>query len=213
MLKVGLTGSIGTGKSTVAKIFKKLGAYVISADEIVHKLLEEEEVKEKVRKEFGDVFTPEGKVDRKKLAQIVFNDEKKRKVLEGILHPLVFKEIERFFKEVEEKDPKAVAVAEVPLMIETGSYKNYDIVIVVYAPHDLQLKRLIKKGMSAEEAEKRIKAQMSIEEKVKYADIIIENTGSLKELEKEVKKLYEILKDIASCSSYSGFPSKGRGKY
>ncbi|MDQ7056597.1 MAG: dephospho-CoA kinase [Persephonella sp.] len=200
MLKVGLTGSIGTGKSTVAGIFKEFGAYVISADKIVHKLLEEEEIKEKIREEFGDVFTPEGKVDRKKVAQVIFENEKKRKVLEGILHPLVFREIEKFFKKIEKKDPEAVAIAEVPLMIETGSYKNYDIIIVVYAPRNIQLKRLIEKGLSREEAEKRIKAQMPVEEKIKYADIVIENTGSIEELEKEVREIYEILKNVASCS-------------
>ena len=203
MLKVGLTGSIGTGKSTVVQIFKKLGAYVISADEIVHKLLEKEEIKKKIRELFGDVFTPEGKVDRRKVAEIVFDDERKRKQLEGILHPLVFEEIRKFFEEVSKKDPKAVAVAEVPLMIETGSYKNYDIIVVVYAPKDTQLKRLTKKGLNKEEAEKRITAQMPIEEKVKYADIVIENTGSLKDLEKEVKKVYEIFKDIAHCNNAS----------
>ncbi len=201
MLKVGLTGSIGTGKSTVAEILKKLGAYVISADEIVHRLLEREDIKEKIREKFGDVFTLDGKVDRKKLAQIVFEDEKKRKDLEGILHPFVFKEIERFFENVKEKDSKAVAVAEVPLMIETGSYKNYDMVIVVYAPQEVQFQRLIKKGFSEEEAKKRIKAQMPIEEKVKYADIVLDNTSSLKDLEKEVKNLYETLKNIASYRS------------
>ncbi|MBK3332004.1 dephospho-CoA kinase [Persephonella atlantica] len=200
MLKIGLTGSIGTGKTTVADIFKRLGAYVISADEIVHRLLEREDIKEKIREKFGNVFTSDGKVDRKKLAQIIFDDEKKRKELEGILHPLVFREIERFFEKVREKDPKAVVVAEVPLMIETGSYKNYDMVIVVYAPEDIQLQRLIKKGLSKEEAKKRIKAQMPIDEKIRYADIVIENTGSLKELEKEVKEIYEILKNVASCA-------------
>ena len=195
MKKIGLTGSIGTGKSTVAKIFQEFGAYVIDADKIVHELLKREDVKEKIREAFGDVFDSKGEVDRKKLASIVFNNPEKKKILENILHPLVFQEINRFFKEVEKKDPKAVAIAEVPLMIETGSYKNYDKIIVVYAPEELQLKRLLEKGMSKEEAIKRIKSQMPIDEKVKYADIVIENTSTLEDLRKKVEEVYKKLKE------------------
>ncbi len=195
MKKIGLTGSIGTGKSTVAKIFQELGAYVIDADKVVHELLKREDVKEKIREAFGDVFDSKGEVDRKKLASIVFNNPEKKKVLENILHPLVFQEINRFFKEIEEKDPEAVAIAEVPLMIETGSYKNYDKIIVVYAPEELQLKRLLEKGMSKEEAIKRIKSQMPIDEKVKYADIVIENTSTLEDLRKKVEEVYKKLKE------------------
>jgi len=197
MLKVGLTGSIATGKSTVAELLKKEGAYVIDADKVVHSLLEKEDIKQKIRELFGNVFTENGSVDKKKLAQIVFSNERKRKQLESILHPEVFREIERFFTDVWEKDLKAVAVAEVPLMIETGSYKNYDVVVVVYAPENVQLERLTKKGMEKEEAIKRIRSQMSPEEKIKYGDFVINNAGSLEELEKEVKKLYQKLKKLA----------------
>jgi dephospho-CoA kinase len=198
MLKVGLTGSIGTGKSTVSKIFERLGAYVIDADKVVHRLLKRKDIKDKIRKEFGDVFTEEGEIDRKKLAKIVFTDAEKKKKLEGILHPEVFKEIQKFFEEVEKKDPDAVAVAEIPLLIETGNYKNYDTVIVVYAPEQIQIERLIKKGMSKDEAIKRIKSQLPIDEKVKYADFVIYNTGSVEQLEKEVENVYKKLKALAS---------------
>jgi len=199
MLKVGLTGSIGTGKSTVEEIFKKLGAYTIDADKVVHSLLERPEIIEKIRQVFGDDVIKNGKVDRKKLAGIVFLDYRKKKILEDILHPEVFKEIQNFFKEVEKKDPCAIAIADVPLMIETGSYKNYDVVIVVYAPKELQLKRLIQKGMTEEEALSRINAQMDIEEKKKYADIIIENTGTIEELKEKVKNVYKRLKEMSNC--------------
>jgi dephospho-CoA kinase len=197
MVKVGLTGSIGTGKSTVAQIFKQLGAYVIDADKIVHSLLKRDDVKKKIKDIFGDVFDDNGEVDKKKLASIVFSNPEKKKLLENILHPLVFQEIQNWLKEIEKKDPEGVAVAEVPLMIETGSYKNYDKVIVVYAPENLQLKRLLKKGMSEEEAIKRIKSQMPIDEKVKYADIVIYNTGSIEELKKSVEDIYIRLKEEA----------------
>ncbi len=197
MLKVGLTGSIGTGKSTVEYILNELGAYTIDADKIVHQLLEKPQIIEKIKKKFGKDVIKDGKIDKKKLAQIIFSDKNKKKVLENILHPEVFKQIQNFFKEVEKKDPCAVAVADVPLMIETGSYKNYDIVIVVYAPKELQLKRLKAKGMSEEEAIARIKAQMDIEKKKEYADIIIENTGTIDQLKEKVKEVYKILKEKA----------------
>ncbi|NPA54379.1 MAG: dephospho-CoA kinase [Aquificae bacterium] len=197
MLKVGLTGSIGTGKSTVAKIFQELGAYVIDADKIVHQLLKKEDVKQKIKEAFGNVFDENGEIDKKKLAGIVFNNLEKKKQLEGILHPLVFQEIQKWLKEIEKKDPEAVAIAEVPLMIETGSYKNYDKIIVVYAPEELQMERLVKKGMTKEEALRRIKSQMPIEEKIKYADIVIENTESIQKLSKKVEKVYELLKEEA----------------
>ncbi len=197
MLKVGLTGSIGTGKTTVLNLFKELGAYVISADQIVHKLLKREDIKKKIKKEFGNVFTQEGEIDRKKLADIIFKNKEKRKKLESIIHPEVFKELDKFFKKVGEKDPDAVAIAEIPLMIETGSYKNYDLVIVVYAPEDLQIKRLKEKGMEEEDILVRIKSQMPIEKKVKYADIVIKNTGSLEQLKKEVESVYKKLQDLS----------------
>ncbi len=194
MLKVGLTGSIGTGKSTVSKIFKELGAYVIDADQIVHSLLKEESVKEKIREILGNVFDDKGEIDKKKVAEIIFNNPEKKKQLEALIHPLVFERIQEKIKNIEKKDPDAVVVVEVPLMIETGSYKNYDVVIVVYAPEEIQLKRLLNRGMEKEDALKRIKSQMPIDEKVKYADIVIENTGTLEELKKKVENVYRELK-------------------
>ena len=194
MLKVGLTGSIGTGKSTVSKIFKELGAYVIDADQIVHSLLKEQFVKEKIKEILGNVFDDKGEIDKKKVAKIIFNNPEKKKQLEALIHPLVFERIQEKIKNIEKKDPDAVVVVEVPLMIETGSYKNYDVVIVVYAPEEIQLKRLLNRGMEKEDALKRIKSQMPIDEKVKYADIVIENTGTLEELKKKVENVYRELK-------------------
>jgi dephospho-CoA kinase len=199
MIKVGLTGSIGTGKSTVAKIFEKLGAYVIDADKVVHQLFENEDVKEEIVSTFGkSILDNQGKIDKKKLAQIIFTDKEKKKKLENILHPKVRQKIQEFIEDVYKKDENAVVIAEIPLLIETGMYKNYDKVLVVYAPKDLQLKRLLEKGFSEDEAKRRINSQMDIEEKLKYADIIIENTSSLKELEEKVKDIYEILKKEAA---------------
>ncbi len=195
MLKIGLTGSIGTGKSTVGKIFSELGAYVIDADKIVHTLLRRKDIKEKIREEFGDVFDLKGEVDRKKLGKIVFKNHKKKRILEKIIHPEVRKEIEKKIKDIKDKDPNSVVIVEVPLLIETGSYKDYDIVILVYAPEELQIDRLVKKGYSKDEAVRRIRSQLPIEQKIKYADIVIHNTGDLDKLKKEVVEVYKKLKE------------------
>ncbi len=196
MLKIGLTGSIATGKSTVEKIFKEFGIPVIDADEIVHKLLKEDRIKKELVGRLGNILDEEGEVDRKKVADIIFSNPEKKKEVENIIHPEVFNYIQRWIKEQEKSNPPFVIVS-VPLMIETGSYKNYDKIIVVYAPKELQLKRLIQKGMSKEEALKRINAQMDIEEKVKYADFVIKNTGTLQDLKREVEKVYKQLLELS----------------
>jgi dephospho-CoA kinase len=194
MKVIGLTGGIATGKSTVEKILENLGAKVIDADKIVHKLLSDENVKNQIRQYFPDAFDNKGNIDRKKLAGIVFNDYKKKKILENILHPKVNQEIDRWIEINKKENSDEVLFVSVPLMIETGSYKKYDKIVLVYAPRELQIKRLIEnKGYSYKEALARINAQMDIKEKRKYADYIIENTGSIQELEEKVKQLYEIL--------------------
>ncbi len=190
MLKIGLTGSIGTGKSTVSKIFEELGSYVIDMDKLAHQVLKNENIKNRIRGEFGDVFDKDGNIDRKKLAKIVFNDEKKRKILEGIIHPEVRNLTKKIIKDIENREKNAIVIVEVPLLIETGSYKDYDLVIVVYAPRNVQIERLLKKGYSLEDAIKRINSQMDIEEKIKFADIVINNTSDLNTLREEVKKIY-----------------------
>jgi dephospho-CoA kinase len=196
MLKVGLTGSIGTGKSSVNKLFKELGAYTLDADKIVHDLLKREDIKKEIEKHFGNVFDENGNIDRKKLASIVFNNKEKKKILENIIHPKVREEINNQIKNIEKIDKDFIVIVEVPLLIETGSYKDYDIVIVVYAPFEKQLERLLSKGFSKEEALKRINSQMSIEEKLKYADIVINNSSDFENLKKEVIKAFKQLKEL-----------------
>jgi dephospho-CoA kinase len=158
--------------------------------------LEKEDVKREIEKHFGNVFDKRGKVDRKKLASIVFKDKSKKKILEGIIHPKVREEINKSIKNIENIDKNAIVIVEVPLLIETGSYKDYDLVIVVYAPQEKQLERLISKGFSQEEAIRRIQSQMSIEEKLKYADIVINNSHDWENLKKEVIKAFEKLKEF-----------------
>lgn len=192
---VGLTGGIGTGKSTAEEIFKRLGAYVIDADSIVHQLYKQQHIKEKLKQIFTeDIFDNNQEVDRKKVAKIVFSDKIKRKALEDIIHPEVNKYIDEWLNQIEKNNPDAVAIVSVPLMIETGSYKKYKKIILVYAPKELQIERLIKKGYSYEEAVSRIDAQMDIEEKLKYADYVIINTSTLENLENQVKRVFDEIK-------------------
>ncbi len=196
MLKVGLTGGIATGKSTVKDILKNLGAYVIDADEIVKELWKDKQIQKQAEEILGiKVLDEKGNLKVKEIASVIFKNKEKKKKLEKLFHPEVFKYIQKWFRQIEEKDKTAIAIAEVPLMIETGSYKNYDLVILVYAPKDMQIKRLLKKGYSLEEAQQRINSQMDIEEKRKYADIIIENTTDLEYLKKQVEKVFKELKE------------------
>ncbi|ACN99105.1 dephospho-CoA kinase [Sulfurihydrogenibium azorense Az-Fu1] len=195
MKVIGLTGGIATGKSTAEKILQDLGCFVIDADKVVHSLYEDKKVLEEVKNHFPEAFE-EDKLDKKKLANIIFSNPEKRKILESIIHPKVDQRIKEWLKEVKEKNPDAIAIVSVPLMIETGSYKNYEKVILIYAPKELQLERLLKKGFTKEEALSRINAQMDIEEKKEYATYIVENTGSIEEFKKKLEDLYKkLLKD------------------
>ncbi|MCX7738475.1 MAG: dephospho-CoA kinase [Hydrogenothermaceae bacterium] len=191
---IGLTGGIGTGKSTVESIFQELGAYVIDADKVVHLLYTEEDVKEKIRQLFGEEVFSEKEVDRKKISKVVFSDTEKRRALEQLMHPKVERRIKDWLEDLKEKDKDAIVIVSVPLMIETGSYKRYEKVVLVYAPREKQIERLLKKGYTLEEAINRIEAQMDIEEKLKFADYVIMNTSTIQNLRKEVEKVFNDIK-------------------
>jgi len=189
-LLVALTGCLGCGKSTVLKIFKELGVRTISADEIVHELLELREVKEEIQRLFGpDVFLKDGKVDRKRLAERVFSDQKEREKLEGLLHPLIFRRIEKEY----EKEPRRLMVAEIPLLFETNNQNRFSKVITIYAPLELAIRRLKKRGMTQQDIEARLKNQVPIETKVERSDFVIDNSRGLKETKKQVQQLLEKL--------------------
>ena len=190
---VALTGSIGTGKSTAAVYLVKLGFSLIDADKIAHQILNEQH--KEIAKLFGATLVKENKVDRKVLGTIVFADEKKRKALENLLHPLIFREIEKCAKRLDEK--KVPYLVDIPLFFETNRYPIAK-VLVVYTPASLQLQRLIERDCtSEEEAQKRINTQISIEEKGQKADYVIDNSGTLAHLERECKRVKDvILKDF-----------------
>ena len=174
-----LTGGIATGKSTVAKIFKAYGFEIIDADKISHEMLDLHH--EKIAQLFGNAYVENKKVIRKKLGTLIFGDTKEKKRLENLLHPLIFTEIERQANALDKlKNPYLV---DIPLFFETNRYPIKES-IVIYVPKKLQLARLMGRDNSTkEEAQKRIDAQLDIEEKKQKATYIIDNQGSLKNLQ------------------------------
>lgn len=193
MLKVGLTGGIACGKTVVRRRLEERGIPTLDADAVVHRLLGSgTEVTRQIAERFGEsVIAPDGSVDRKALGAIVFADEEARKKLNAIVHPGVFREIERFFDERERaSDP--VAVVDAALMIETGSYRRYDRLVVVHCRPELQLERLMaREGLSREDAERRIRSQMPMEQKLAFADFLVDTSGS-------TEKTLEQTDDLAS---------------
>jgi len=180
---IALTGGIATGKSTVSKRFRKRGFTVIDADKIAHQILDSSAVE--VAALFGKEVLIEGGVNRKSLGAIVFSDLEKRRSLEGLLHPRIYKEIFRLSqREEEEKRPYLI---DIPLFFETGRY-NIPKVIVVYATQQQQIERaMVRDGLSFEKIKQRIEAQLDIEAKCSLADYLIDNSGNTLQLDKEIK--------------------------
>ena len=184
---IALTGSISTGKSTAVELLKQTGFHVIDADSVAHQVLDEQH--QAIAKEFGEQFVKDKKVDRKSLGKMIFADQQKRKVLEELLHPLIYA---RIAEESTLLDKRAEPyIVDIPLFFEGGRYAIEN-VIVVYAKKEQQLKRLIQReGYSEEEALLRINAQIDIDEKRKNATYVIDNSGDLKQLQYETERIRE----------------------
>ncbi len=195
MFTIGITGNIGSGKSTVSKILKGLGAKVISADELAHNELKKGAISyKKVISIFGEDILRKGVIDRKKLGQIVFRDAKKLKVLNKIIHPQVIKiiksEIKRFYKQNNER----ILVIEVPLLFEVGLDRLVDFTVVVNTKKSIRIKRVQEKlKISKSEILAREAFQLPVQEKIRYADIIIDNSSSNENLRKRVKEIWQRL--------------------
>ena len=195
MITVGLTGGIATGKSTVAKVLRQKGIAVISSDELAHQAIEPGgPAYERVIAGFGSaVLSPDGKINRRLLGEMVFKDQAARKRLEGIIHPVVIKVIRQEL-ECYSKDGVQMVVVEVPLLFEVGLEDLFDYVWVVSASYEHQLQRVLERDRLTEvEARERIAAQMSLEEKEKRADAVIKNDNALDSLEKQVSTLLRTL--------------------
>lgn len=186
---IALTGGIATGKSTTANLFKEHGFLIIDADKIAHRLLDESS--DKIIEMFGNQYVENGKVLRKKLGKIIFSNEENKLKLEALLHPLIAKEIEKESRVLEEQ--KKPYFIDIPLFFEKMHYPIPKS-LVVYTPKDLQAKRLMKRdGINKEEALLKISNQMDIEKKKELANILIDNSSNLQNLQKEVER---VIKEI-----------------
>ena len=195
---IGLTGNIASGKSLVADMFKKLGAVVIDADLVARNVVEPGKAAwEDIRDTFGSgVLSNDGTVDRKKLGEIVFNDEEKRKALNNITHPRIREEISGLI-ETSRKEGAAVVIIEAALIVENGGWLR-DVIeklIVVGTTRDLQIDRLVRRNnLSRDEALSRINSQMASSEKERHGDFIIDNSGSLEDTEQQVQTVWKEIK-------------------
>lgn len=192
-MRVGLTGGVASGKSTVSAILRELGAIVIDGDQLAREVVEKGTPGlAAVVEAFGpEVLTDHGDLDRPKLGAIVFNDEQKRRTLEGIVHPLVFERV----VELEANAPEgALVVHDIPLLAETGRADSFDAVIVVDVPTEVQVDRMLRdRGWTEEDARSRIGAQASREDRRAIATYVIENTGTLDDLRRKVTEVFEQL--------------------
>ena len=200
MLIVGLTGGVASGKSIVSRILKEEGAYLIDADQIARELVQPRTPTWKeLIKVFGkEILQKDGSIHRKKLAAKVFSDPEQRNLLNRILHPRIKKEMGRRLKAIGQKDPEAIVVIDAPLLIETGDHREMDKIIVVISTEEQQIERLkARQGVNQEEAQRIIASQIATEEKLKVADFVIRNEGSLEETVRRARGVFQELKRIA----------------
>ena len=186
---IGITGNFGSGKTTVSNMFRKHGFEVINADKLYHGIYNKNKVlRNKIKKEFGTL-------NRNEIKKIVFNDYKKLKKLNEITHPIIIKGIKNKIQEIQKNKNDGVKIAlDVPLLIEAKMQNMFDKIIVVKCDEKTQIKRLLKKGKHSEEEIKNIiKSQMPIEEKIKYADFVVDNSDAL---EKTNNQIEAIIKNI-----------------
>jgi dephospho-CoA kinase len=202
-LNVGLTGGIACGKSLVASMFQALGCPVLDADKVYHSLiLPGKPLLKKLAAQFGQaILQDDGALNRQALAEIIFADELARQKLDSLTHPQVQKEMKRLRKEIikdlkRKKIEEAVLISDAALMVESGSYKSYDQLVVVTAEKETQVQRLVaRNAITEEEALKRIESQMPIEQKASFADHVISNNGTAEELVNTVQEVHARLFD------------------
>lgn len=200
MLRVGLTGGIASGKSSVARVFSDLGAHVLDADRISRDLVPPgSPALSRIARAFGkELLRPDGTLDRAALGSIVFADLGKRRVLEGILHPLILDEIDRRVQLLETSDPQGLVVIEAALILELGREREFDALVVVWADEEQQQQRMMRRdNLSAEEARRRLDAQMPLAEKRKRAQFVVDNSGNPAACRQDAERVYGELLRLA----------------
>jgi dephospho-CoA kinase len=201
MIRVGLTGGIASGKSMVASFLRDHDYQVLDADALAHELLEPGQAAyNEVVSEFGHgILAPGGAVDRRKLGAIVFADSEKRQKLNQILHPRIHDVTAKWFEALDRQGGPEMAFEEAALILEAGAQRDLDCLIVCWCRPEQQLERLKERGMSRQDAEQRIAAQMPIDEKRRMADEVIDCSRSIDDTEQQVKLLVEKLKRRAAA--------------
>lgn len=206
MLKVGLTGGIACGKTYVTEQLRTRGCEVIDADQVARKVVEPgQPAYQDIVLEFGpEILQPDGTIDRAKLGAIVFADTDRRARLNAIVHPRVHEMQSLWMAEVAERNPATIVVVDAALMIESGGYKRFDKIVVVYCAPEIQLARLVaRNNLSVEEAARRIAAQMPSAEKLKYADYSIDTSGGFAPTDQQIETLYAELQKQAELAERS----------
>ncbi len=211
MLKVGLTGGIASGKSHVSRTFAELGCRVYDSDQIARDVVAPETPGlQRLVEEFGkEILQADRSLDRAKLGALVFGDESKRQRLNQIIHPLIIAEQDRLIQQEEARNPDGIIIIDAALMIETGSYKRFDVLIVVYCNREEQLARLMRRNhLSRAEAEARINSQMATEEKLKYADYVIDSSGSFEQTRAITTEVYKQLLQKLKTNASDAAPTE-----
>jgi dephospho-CoA kinase len=204
MLTVGLTGSIAVGKSFVCSIFRELGGIVLDADQTAREVVRPgTKGLRQITSYFGDgVLQENGELNRAKLGAIVFADGEKREMLNSIVHPLVFEAQDQWLKEVGARNTDEIAIVDAALMIESGGYKRFNKLIVVWCEPAVQLERLMAREVLTEaEAVRRIAAQMPQEEKKKYADYLIDTSNGYEDTRRQATEIFERLSVLSKAVS------------
>jgi dephospho-CoA kinase len=195
---IGLTGGIATGKSMVSAILEIAGAVIIDADRIARKVVKKNlpAYRQIVDTFGGSVLLPDGEINRTALGNLIFNDPRKKQLLNTIVHPQVEKETHRQLKQIKKNNPNALVILDIPLLFEANMHKDLSEVIVVYAPEHIQIKRLMERDhLAQEDALARIRSQMPIEEKKSLATMVIDNSGTLEHTRKQTLEIFQRLKE------------------
>lgn len=201
MIRAGLTGGMACGKSFVARTLEELGCHVVRADELGHRaLLPDGGAYAEVVAEFGQhILDAEGHIQRKRLGAVVFASPERLARLNAIVHPIVIDMEERFLAEAERKDPLGVGIVEAAILIETGSYRRFDKLIVVACSPEQQVERAVHRdGCTPEEARARLSRQLPVEEKVRLADYVIDTSGEKLRTVEQTRAVYQSLRSLAT---------------
>jgi dephospho-CoA kinase len=198
MVIAALTGSIASGKSTVAGFFKELGAYIIDFDALGHELMKPgHKAWRKIVDYFGDgILNKDQTIDRQRLSSIVFDAPRELGSLNEIVHPEILKENQRITEEILHDDPGAIIIKDVPLLSKSFAKKLANYVIVAWSSEDSQIKRLSERGLDEYEARKRIQAQASLNEKLEFADFVIYADLTIEDTKKQVAQVFNILRNL-----------------